>query len=127
MRFRIMGNQLYVNPVGSAATLYTNTIAFEYVSKFWCTSTGGTTGTQSLFAADSDVAVIPEDILTLSLKWRYLRAKGLSYEKEEQDYEEKMDRTAGRAASSRNLPLNARAGSLRLLNSQNVPDTGFGS
>jgi hypothetical protein len=66
-------------------------------------------------------------LMVMSLKWRFLKAKGLDWEKEEKDYMVKFDRIAGRAASARNLPLNARASGIRLLNSQNVPDTGFGS
>jgi len=38
-----------------------------------------------------------------------------------------MNRRTGRETAPRNLPLNARAGQLRLLSSQQVPDTGFGT
>lgn len=128
MRFRIMGNQFYINPVGSASTIFTDTIVFEYVSNAWVAVTGApTTGVQTAYALDTDVSILPEDLIILSLKWRYLRAKGLDYDEEYSQFQEKLDRTIGRSASNRSLPLNARASGIRLLNSQNVPDTGFGS
>lgn len=128
MRFRIMQGQFYINPVGSASSLYTDTIAFEYVSNAWvAVAATPTTGAQSAYVLDTDVSILPEDLITLSLKWRFLRAKGLDYDEEQDQFEEKLARTIGRSASNRNLPLNARASGIRLLNSQNVPDTGFGS
>jgi len=128
MRFRIMQGQFYINPVGSSSSLFIDTIAYEYVSSFWTALTATpTVGASNTWQNDTDVALISEDLMILSLKWRFLKAKGLDWEKEESDFKEKFDRVAGRAASARNLPLNARASGIRLLNSQNVPDTGFGS
>jgi hypothetical protein len=125
MRFRIMGNQFYINPVGSGSTIYTDNIVFEYISNAWAASSGGTA--QTSFLADTDTAVIPEDLITLSLKYRILRAKGLSYQEEYDEYDEELNKYVGRDKTARNLPLNARASGIRLLNAQNVPDTGYGS
>jgi hypothetical protein len=128
MRFRIMQGQFYINPVGSASTLYIDTIAFEYVSSFWTAlGTVPLVGVSNSWQNDTDVSLISEDLMILSLKWRFLKAKGLDYQTDQAEFNAKFDRVAGRAASSRNLPLNARASGIRLLNSANVPDTGFGS
>jgi len=128
MRFRIMQGQFYINPVGSASTLFIDTIAFEYVSSFWTASAmAPTVGVSNSWQNDTDVSLISEDLMILSLKWRFLKAKGLDWEQEFKDYNTKFDLVKGRNASARNLPLNARASGIRLLNSQNVPDTGFGS
>lgn len=128
MRFRIMQGQFYINPVGSSSSVYTDTIVFEYVSSFWVAATGApTTGVKTTFTLDTDVSLVPEDVITMSLKWRFLRAKGFSYDQEQGDYYDKLALYKSRAASTRVLPLNARASGIRLLNSQNVPDTGFGS
>lgn len=128
MRFRIMNNLLYVNPVGSASTVFHNTLAFEYVSNQWVAATGTpTVGYSTYFQNDSDVSLIPEDLMTLSLIWRFLNAKGLDYAAAKEEFERKFDRVAGRAASARSLPMNARGGSLNLLGQSNVPDTGYGS
>lgn len=128
MRFRIMQGQIYINPVGSASTLYTDNIVFEYVSNQWVgVLAAPTVGAQTSYLQDTDVALISEDLLTLSLKWRFLQAKGLDWEAYEAEYKVKKDKLTGRSASARSLPLNSRASGLRLLNAQNVPDTGFGT
>lgn len=128
MRFRIMQGQFYINPVGSASTLFIDTIAFEYVSSFWTALTAAPlVGVSNSWQNDNDVSLISEDLMILSLKWRFLKAKGLDWEQDKKDFDEKFDLVKGRNASARNLPLNARASGIRLLNSANVPDTGFGS
>lgn len=128
MRFRIMQGQFYINPVGSASSVYTDTIAYEYVSSWWVAATAApTVGVQSAYVLDTDTAIISEDLIVMGLKWRFLKAKGLDWEEEKSQYQNKFDRIAARAASARSLPLNARASGIRLLNSQNVPDTGYGS
>lgn len=128
MRFRIMQGQFYINPVGSASTVYTDNIVYEYVSNQWVgVAATPTVGAQTAYLLDTDVSLINEDLLTLSLKWRFLRAKGLDWETYEAEYKAKKDKITGRSASARSLPLNSRASGLRLLNAQNVPDTGFGT
>jgi hypothetical protein len=82
---------------------------------------------QGGFQADTDVSLIPEDLITMSLKWRMLKAIGMAYADEAVEYEDSLATVTGRQTMARNLPLNARASGIRLLNSQNVPDTGFGS
>lgn len=128
MRFRIMQGQFYINPVGSATSVYTDNIVFEYVSTQWVALAGTpTAGAQTAYQADTDVSLINEDLLTLGVKWRFLMAKGLDYEGYQEEYEAKKDKITGRSASARSLPLNSRASGLRLLNSQNVPDSGYGT
>lgn len=128
MRFRIMQGQFYINPVGSASTVYTDNIVYEYVSNQWVAVTGApTVGVQTSYQLDTDVSLINEDLLVLSVKWRFLKAKGLDYMADKAEYEAKKDKLTGRSASARSLPLNSRASGLRLLNAQNVPDTNYGS
>jgi len=74
--FRIRGDAILFNPLPPAG----DTIAFEYISSQWCQSSGG--APQSDWAADSDTALIDEEILRLDLVWRFLKAKGLDYAEE---------------------------------------------
>jgi hypothetical protein len=128
MRFRIMQGQLYINPVGSSAALFTNNLVFEYVSNAWVAQASApTTGVQTTYQADTDTAILPEDLITLSLKYRFLKAKGLAWDDAYQEFKEKKEKATGRAASARNLPLNSRSTGLRLLSSQQIPDTNFGT
>lgn len=120
-RFRIMGNYFWIDPVPSSE----DTEVFEYYSNAWCQSSTGTA--QTSWAADTDYYTLDDDCFIMGLKWRFLRAKGLDYSQEFLDYERACERKMARNGGNRNLPLNASASGIRLLNSQNVPDTGFGS
>lgn len=125
MRFRVMGGKIALNPVPSSTNNTADLIVFEYYSNSWCTSSGG--AAQTTWQADTDLPVLVDELFILGIKWRYLRSKGLSYDEEQEMYEAACDREAARAGMARSLPLNARASGIRLLSSQNVPDTNFGA
>ena len=132
LRYRLMDGQIYINPApyvpAGQSSPISDLIVMEYASTSWVAVTAApTVAVQTAYQLDTDVSVLPEDMLVLSLKWRILRALGMSYAEELQDYNDYLDRSTGRQVMGRNLPLNARASGIRLLNSQNVPDTGFGS
>ena len=89
--------QVYVNPVyriRGDALLLTNppaageTVAFEYVSKNWCRSSGGTL--QNDWALDTDVGRLDEKLMTLGLVWRFRQVKGLSYGEDFAQYERRV-------------------------------------
>lgn len=132
LRYRLMGGQIYFNPApyvpSNTQTPINDLIVMEYASNSWVAVTAAPTlAVQTSFLLDSDVSVIPEDLITLSLKWRLLKAIGMAWADEFVEYDDKVASITGRQTMARNLPLNARASGIRLLNSQNVPDTGFGS
>ncbi len=132
LRYRLMNGQIYINPApyvptGQASPI-SDLIVMEYATNQWVgVAAAPTVAVQTSYQLDSDVAVIPEDLICLSLKWRMLKAIGVSWQDEFTEYIDKVDAVTGRATMPRSLPLNARASGIRLLNSQNVPDTGFGS
>lgn len=61
-------------------------LAFEYISKNWCQSSGGTT--QDAMTADDDVGLISEELLTLGATYEYLAGEDLPYQKARADYME---------------------------------------
>ena len=124
IRFKIQAGQIYVNPCPSATQK--DLIAFQYISNAWCKNATTSVG-QSVFALDTDLLLIDEDVFIMGMKWRLLRAKMLNYQQEYKDYTRALDRVKARAGGSRSLPLNASQDGIRLLNNQNVPDSGFGS
>lgn len=128
-RFRVMNNQFVIDPVpGFSSSDNGSPEVFEYYSNAWCQSTGGTAGTlQTVWAADTDNYCLDDECLTLGIIWRYKRAKGLDYSEERRTYDLLVERTESRDGGARNLPLNASASGIRLLNQMNVPDTGYGS
>lgn len=119
--FRIMGNQFYIHPAPSVTG---NTLVFEYYSNAWCQSSGATA--QNTWAADTDYYSMDDDCFILGLKWRYKAAKGLDYTQEKLDYEVACDRLLARNGGNRDLKLNAQSRDVYLLNSNNIPDTGYG-
>lgn len=94
-RYRIRGNQLLMNPVPTAG----QTCAFEYVTKYWATDYTGATG-KAAFTADSDIPRLDDQLLTLSLIWRFKQANGLEFMPELSMYERRaadaMSRDGGR-------------------------------
>jgi hypothetical protein len=135
LRYRLMQNQIYFNPspyvpTGQSSPI-SDLIVLEYASQYWAAPAGTvspTQPTQASMALDTDISLaFPEDLLTKSLKWRMLKSIGNAYAEEFDEYADSLNRTTGRFTMARNIPLNARASGIRLLNSQNVPDTGFGS
>lgn len=79
--FRIRGGTILITPTPSAG----QTVAYEYVSNQWCEAAAGTD--QSAWAADTDVALLDEELFTLGLVWRFRKAKGLEYSEDFVRYE----------------------------------------
>ena len=51
----------------------------------------------------------------------------LALTSEKEDYDMLKERLQASNGANRDLPMNAQASGIRLLNDQNVPDTGYGS
>lgn len=128
-RFRIYNNIFNIDPVPGFSSSDNGSIEVaEYYSNGWCQSTGGTAGTiQTTWTTDTDNYCLDDQAMITGIVWRYLRAKRLGYDEEKRTYDLLSERLMARDGGSRSLPLNASASGIRLLNSTNVPDTGFGS
>lgn len=79
--FRIRGNVLMFNPVPPAG----DTVCFEYISNKWCQSNASVA--QVTWLADTDTAIIDEELLRLDLIWRWKYAKGLDYSEDFRTFE----------------------------------------
>jgi hypothetical protein len=88
--WRLLGNALYITPAPTAG----QTLAFPYMSKNWCQSSGATP--QSKWQADTDTALIPERLFTLGIVWRYKKTKGLDYAEDMSTYEREVERACSR-------------------------------
>lgn len=123
-RFRIRnvsGNTRFsIDPTPDAI----ETLVFEYVSRNWCESAGGTG--QSEWAKDTDVGVLDEYLLELETTWRVLSRLGLSYEEEFMESKNEVNQAVARDGGAPTLYLTRRR-SMHLLGPQNIPDTGYGS
>lgn len=122
-RFYVRLNKLFLDPIPSTDN---ESIAYDYYSNSWCTSSGGTA--QTIWTADTDLYKLDEDCFIEGLKWRFLRAKGLDYAEERALYDADCIRVMSRDGGNRDLPLNASAsGNFQLLTDAQCPDTGFGA
>lgn len=120
-RFRIMQGKFYLDPIPYDSNL----LVYEYYSKAVATDVSGNLKTS--FTADSDVYLLPEDLLTLGLIWRWRRSKGLDYSQEQDTYDDAMERELARDAAARVLLLNMNQPDVRFLTNNQIPDTGFGT
>jgi hypothetical protein len=99
--YRIRGDDLLMSPVPVAG----DTLAYEYVSKYWCTNAAGSTE-RAAWASDDDVALLDEELITLGVTWRFMKAKGLTYSEEFASYERMVERKLGNDGGMAILDLN---------------------
>lgn len=88
-KFTYRGDDILILPEPGAG----KALAFEYISTYWCKSSGGTG--QTAMAADTDVGVIDEELLVKATKFTYLSDEGLPNDvayKEMTDYMDDLTR-----------------------------------
>jgi hypothetical protein len=119
-RFRIMAGQIYFDPTPSTV----NTIVLEYYSDTWCASSLGVA--QRVWAADTDLPLLPDDCFILGLMWRFRRSKGLDYGEEFNAYDECVNRELARSGMAPVLDLTRSDPGMRFIDECNIPDQGFG-
>lgn len=98
-QFRIRQKTLYMLPAPSAG----NTVNGEYISRYWCQSSGAVG--QDKWAADTDTGVLSEDLLTLDLKWRWKHSQGLDYAEDKMESEMQANNAMARNGSNRAVNL----------------------
>jgi hypothetical protein len=117
LAFRERTGQFLIAPTPPAG----QTIAYEYLSKNWARSSGG--AAQDAFLADADTALLDEGLITLGLRWRFLRAKGLDYAEEMATAERELEQAMARDGGSTAVTLApAPVDPSRI----NIPDGSFG-
>ncbi len=89
--YRIRGGKLLSNPAPVAG----NTWAFEYVSKYWILGADGVSY-RNYFTLDTDTVLLPEELILMGIRWRWLREKGLDYAELFRTYEMQVKDAMGR-------------------------------
>ena len=97
---RIRGGLLLANPTPTAG----NTWAFEYISKNWILGVDGTTYKQ-FFTLDTDTLLLPEELLTLGLRWRWKKEKGFDYAEDFRTYESQVIQALGSNGMKKSLSM----------------------
>lgn len=109
--------QFYPEPGNS------ETVTYEYISNALTQSSGGTLQGNE-FLADTDTALLDEDLITLGFKWRFLKSKGLPYSEEFTDYQlAASDRATANGAKVADFGRDSRD----VISVLYIPETGFGA
>lgn len=102
--FRIRGDAILIAPVPSAG----ETMAYEYVSKYWCGGAEDTTPDQTAFVADDDQPFLDDEAVTQGLVWRFQKSRGLDYAESFQSYELHLATLMGRDGGARMISMGTR-------------------
>jgi hypothetical protein len=97
---RLRGGLLLSTPIPAAG----NTWAFEYFSKNWILGIDGTTYKQ-YFTLDTDTMLLPEELLTLGLIWRWKKEKGFDYAEDFRTYESQVNQALGSNGLKKSLNM----------------------
>ena len=89
-RFRIRGGKLLVNPTATAGESW----YFEYVSKNWISDAAGA-NFYARFNADTNIVLLPDDLVLQGLRWRWKKEKGFDYAEDFRTYEMQVKRAMG--------------------------------
>jgi hypothetical protein len=93
--FRFRGGDLLIYPTPTAA----QTVAYEYGSTYWVS------GSKTAFSADTDTALLDENLITLGLRWRFKAAKGFDYAEDFATYQIEKQKVISRDGGRRRVYL----------------------
>ena len=86
-RYRLLRHELLLTPTPPAGHI----LAFEWVSKWWIQDVAG--NIKETFTADTDSFLIERELLKLGLTWRWKKEKGLAYEADLAEFEQRLMET----------------------------------
>lgn len=100
-----------------------DTIAYEFVSKYWAKSDAA--APKAAFSADTDGTYLDEELIIQGLRWRFKQANGLDYAEDLRTYEISVEQALGESGGAGALTM----GSISIdpgYERPNVPEGGFG-
>lgn len=101
-RYRILGNKLRI--FTALTTAYN--FAYEYVSNYWVTATGGTSPTKSAFTVDTDTCIFSDPLMLAGIKFYFRKAKRLDFGIEQAEFDQLL---AGEKAMDSPAPIRSMA------------------
>lgn len=88
--YRIRANLIQFNPKPPSG----DQLFFEYQSKYWIIGADGSY--KQYFTLDTDGILLPEELVLMGLRWRWMKEKGLPYADLFNTYEEQVKNALGR-------------------------------
>ena len=124
IRYWQMGGYVQIwPPLGADETL-----AYEYVSKYWILATSPSTPapTKQAYTADTDTCIFPDPLMRALIKLKYFEAKGFDTTALYRDYMGQRDLAFAHDSGSPNLSMAPKPANA-LLGWGNIPDSGHGT
>lgn len=88
--YRVSGNTLLLPNNADSG----DSISFEYISNYWCTSADGATR-KAIPTSDADIILLDDEALILGTKWRWKKENSLGYGEDFNDYEKLVQELIG--------------------------------
>lgn len=104
----------------------TESLEYEYLSKYWIIATGATAISKSAFSADTDTCIFPDPLMEALLKLKYFTVKGFDTTSLQLEYSAQLDLAKANDAGSQTLSMAPRQNSV-LIGIENAPDSGYGT
>jgi len=95
-------------------------VAYDYISTEWARSSAD--AVQTTFSADGDTFLLPDTLLELSIKWRWLNALSQTYIEEKAEFEQALSISKAQDGGATNILMDGG----RKFNFPNIPETGVG-
>lgn len=90
--FRLRGNDFLILPTPPAS----DEIRYEYVSTWWVDTDADGLGEAAAPVSDTDTFLLPEELLTLGLMWRWLKRNRLPFADEFAEYKVQVEQVLAR-------------------------------
>ena len=101
-----------------------DSLVFEYYSKYWCSDDAA--AGQSSWLANTDLALLDDELLLLAVKYRFLMSKGEPYQEEYEEFADYRDSLLVNDEGEQSLTMDMDVNQIRDHHGQ-IPDTGFGA
>lgn len=118
---RIAANALQYYPTTNTG----NSFGFDYIRNTWAID-ADTSAEKSAFSKDGDTCVFRDRLMVNGLKLKFFEAKGFDTAIATRDFARSLESAMGEQGAP-TLSITGNGTRARLLNYDNVPDTGFGS
>lgn len=108
-------------PLGS-----TESLAYEYQSKYWIYATAAAALSKQAFSVDTDTCIFSDALMRSMIRLSYWELKGFDTTAAYRDYTKQLDLAKSYDSGSPTLSMNPRPSSV-LIGWENIPDSTYGS
>ena len=120
IRYWMLGGYFQIWPaLGS-----TESLSYEYVSKYWIQATGAVTPTKQAYTVDTDTCIFPDPLMRALIKLKYFQIKGFDTTALQHEYDKQLDIAKANEAGSPTLSMAPNLSSV-LIGWENIPDSGY--